>query len=323
MAMRIAGIRASSDLMHTPTRKRCKKLERVWQAAKRQLSREEVPEYLREAYGPFITGNFRGELSLDATCLTIFTLHNETANIWSHLLGFLLMVGLLVQFVLTPAPLMSSCGNAGCAAVRWPLVLFVCGALYVLGVSTLVHLMCCMGRRVYTRMWKYDYTAISVVMWTMYVPWCWYIFDCQPARVKLIYVAVSGCLATMCVVIGLSDRFQAPTYHALQPVCFCLLGLVGLAPMIHGCVLFWGTAPPVRAAFGLTMLQLVCNAVGAALFSTRVPERFFPGRLNVCGHSHFLMHLLVICSFVAYYYACLLLWHWRSQIGGCTYACAR
>ena len=42
----------------------------------------QVPEYLKESYGPYITGGYRRELSFRAALLTLFRVHNESVNIW-------------------------------------------------------------------------------------------------------------------------------------------------------------------------------------------------------------------------------------------------
>ena len=43
----------------------------------------EVPEYLRE---PFITGGYRAHLTFREALMSILEIHNETAQIWTHLL---------------------------------------------------------------------------------------------------------------------------------------------------------------------------------------------------------------------------------------------
>jgi adiponectin receptor len=263
-----------------------------------------VPEYLQEAYGPYITGGYRSELTLRAALMTLFTIHNESGNIWSHILGFFVMVGFGSYFIF-------STSEYDHEAPRWPHVLYIIGSLYVLAVSTTAHLLCCMGRKAYTMVWKFDYSAIAVVMWSMYVPWCWYIFACDTPVIKAVYIGVSGILALSCVALGLSDTFQDPKYHHLQPACFCLLGASGLAPMLHAALWFWSVWN-VKIALLLTAMQMLCNLIGAVLFSTRFPEKYFPGKLNAWGHSHFIMHILVVIAFVCYFYAGLLLWQWRS-----------
>ncbi|KAE8654474.1 hypothetical protein F3Y22_tig00117048pilonHSYRG00354 [Hibiscus syriacus] len=65
------------------------------QTFKRKLLRyEELPGYLQD--NEFILDYYRSEWPLKETMLSVFLWHNETLNIWTHLGGFLIFVGLTV-----------------------------------------------------------------------------------------------------------------------------------------------------------------------------------------------------------------------------------
>ena len=194
---------------------------------------------------------------------------------------------------------------------KWPIYIYLCGAMYVMIISSSAHLFCCMGKKVYNCVWKFDYTAITVVMYTMYYPWVIYIFH-YDKFITAIYLSVTGVVAVIMFILGLSNVYQNPKYHSLQPLMFLLFGFCGLAPMIHSAILFW-TSVYVRYAFYLTFLQLFLNLIGGLSFSFRFPERFFPGKLDILGNSHHIMHFAVIGAFVAYYYASLALWKMKKN----------
>ncbi|KAH6819244.1 heptahelical transmembrane protein2 [Perilla frutescens var. frutescens] len=69
-------------------RKKAVELER------RLLKYEELPEYLKD--NEFITSHYRCEWPLKDVVLSVFSLHNETLNIWTHLIGFVIFLGLTV-----------------------------------------------------------------------------------------------------------------------------------------------------------------------------------------------------------------------------------
>ena len=58
----------------------------------RLVSYEELPEYMKE--NEFILNHYRSEWPLLHAFLSVFSWHNETINIWTHLLGFFLFLGL-------------------------------------------------------------------------------------------------------------------------------------------------------------------------------------------------------------------------------------
>lgn len=60
----------------------------------RLVSYEELPEYMKE--NEFILNHYRSEWPLLHAFLSVFSWHNETINIWTHLLGFVLFLGLTV-----------------------------------------------------------------------------------------------------------------------------------------------------------------------------------------------------------------------------------
>lgn len=61
----------------------------------RLVKYEALPEYLKD--NEFITDYYRCEWPLKDIVLSIFSVHNETLNIWTHLVGFLIFLWLMVM----------------------------------------------------------------------------------------------------------------------------------------------------------------------------------------------------------------------------------
>ena len=62
----------------------------------------EVDEFYRS--NPFILSGYRDKITYFGCLKSVLVLHNETINIWTHLLGFLFFVGLFLRDILFLIP---------------------------------------------------------------------------------------------------------------------------------------------------------------------------------------------------------------------------
>ncbi|KAK6942336.1 AdipoR/hemolysin-III-related [Dillenia turbinata] len=70
------------------------KLKTKTETMKKLLKYEELPEYMKD--NEYILDHYRCEWPLKDVIFSVFAWHNETLNIWTHLGGFLVFVGLTV-----------------------------------------------------------------------------------------------------------------------------------------------------------------------------------------------------------------------------------
>ena len=67
------------------------------------LKYEECPQYLKS--NPYIRTGYRSDQTWRQCLRSVVSLHNETLNIWTHLLGFVFFLSLLLwDFISPPAP---------------------------------------------------------------------------------------------------------------------------------------------------------------------------------------------------------------------------
>ncbi|XP_065874133.1 heptahelical transmembrane protein 4-like isoform X1 [Euphorbia lathyris] len=69
--------------------------KRLWKKVKYQLVEyHSLPAYLRD--NDYVVGYYRSEWPLKQALLSIFSIHNETLNVWTHLIGFFLFLSLTI-----------------------------------------------------------------------------------------------------------------------------------------------------------------------------------------------------------------------------------
>jgi adiponectin receptor len=79
----------------------------------------------------------------------------------------------------------------------------------------------------------------------------------------------------------------------------------------HKLLLYGGRQEAVVTA-GFEALMGTLYGLGAAVYALRVPERWFPGRFDLVGHSHQLFHLFVIAGAYAHYLGGVEYLRWRD-----------
>ncbi|XP_030498279.1 heptahelical transmembrane protein 4 [Cannabis sativa] len=69
--------------------------KRLWKKVRYQLVEfHSLPAYLRD--NEYIIGHYRSEWPLKQILLSIFSIHNETLNVWTHLIGFFIFLSLTI-----------------------------------------------------------------------------------------------------------------------------------------------------------------------------------------------------------------------------------
>ncbi|XP_007047565.2 PREDICTED: heptahelical transmembrane protein 4 [Theobroma cacao] len=88
--------------MTVETTEKCKvcyskegKGKKLWKKVKYQLVEyHSLPGYLRD--NEYIVGHYRSEWPMKQVLLSIFKIHNETLNVWTHLIGFFIFLSLTI-----------------------------------------------------------------------------------------------------------------------------------------------------------------------------------------------------------------------------------
>ncbi|XP_014663742.1 PREDICTED: adiponectin receptor protein-like [Priapulus caudatus] len=272
------------------------------------VSHHALPKWLKD--NDFLLHGHRPQLDSFKECFkSVFAIHTETGNIWTHLLGFLTFIVGAIYFVTRPS-----------LEVQWQekvvFSVFFIAAIVCLGFSWLFHTVYCHSERVGKFFSKLDYCGIAVMILGSFVPWLYYSFYCRTTP-KMVYMISISVLGLASIIVSLLPKFGEPEYRPLRAGLFLALGLSGVVPAIHFCISDGFYMAVTLGAFGWLVLMALLYIVGALLYAMRIPERFFPGKCDIWGQSHQIFHIFVVAAAFVHYHGVSKLATYRLTIGDC------
>ncbi|XP_040442849.1 progestin and adipoQ receptor family member 3 isoform X2 [Falco naumanni] len=228
---------------------------------------EQIPVFLKD--NPYITDGYRAYLPSRLCLKSLFILSNETVNIWSHLLGFILFftLGIYDLTAVLPAAGASREDFVICSVCLFCFqVCMLCSVGY--------HLFCCHRSEKTSRRWMaLDYAGISIGILGCYVSGVFYAFYCN----------------------NIHPSYLTQQWHRLRSIIFCSVSGYGIIPTIHWVWLNGGIGASIVQEFAPRVVVMYFIAAVAFLFYiSKVPERYFPGQLNYLGSSHQVWHILAV-----------------------------
>lgn len=140
----------------------------------RTLRARECPKYVREFC---ITSGYRRKLSYGACINSWFWLHNESVNIWSHLLGFLIFFYFFCHTLAAPPPEVDS------HLEQLPIVIQLISYQYCMLSSTLFHTFSCHSETAHNDWLQRDHFGILFALFGTYVSFICDSFECRPVGI--------------------------------------------------------------------------------------------------------------------------------------------
>ncbi|XP_073289601.1 heptahelical transmembrane protein 3 [Primulina huaijiensis] len=310
---------------------------------------ESLPEYLKD--NEFIRDYYRCEWPLKDVFLSVFSLHNETLNIWTHLVGFLIFAW-LTAVSLTEEMTMENFtarlfweGNDGWLKTTtmnqssssdaffsdsharhfskspllgeisiplWPWFVFLGGAMVCLIFSSTSHLFSCHSRRFYYFFWRLDYSGISLMIVGSFFAPLYYTFLDHPYW-RFLYLSSIALIGILVVTTLLAPSLSTGDYRGFRAALFLCMGFSGVIPATHG-VLLHCDHPQVIASLGYEIAMGTLYGLGAVFYVTRIPERWKPGAFDIVGHSHQIFHVFVVAAALTHCAATLIIMEWRRGL---------
>lgn len=264
-------------------------------AADRLLTYDELPLQWRD--NPYIIRGYRFTQTYADCVYSLVRVHNETCNIWTHLVGFFVMLGL--AFCHLPTTL--SWRNSS-TMDRITLVVFLVAAMKCLVCSAVWHTFSGIAR---VKMKKnfacVDYTGITVLIAASILTTEYTALYCN-STARTVYMAVTagcGIGGAMFTWMPSFDRKESRVKRIVFFVSFAVAGLLGFlhAAWYHGLTETFLFYLPV-------FKSLACYGCGVIIYSFLIPERWCPGGIfDYFGMSHNLWHISVFGGIYYHYIA--------------------
>ncbi|XP_029299150.1 membrane progestin receptor alpha-B-like [Cottoperca gobio] len=249
----------------------------------------EVPYYFRERY--VCTGYRPINQNWRYYILSLFQRHNETVNIWTHLLAFaviLIKFGQLaetVDFVSDPH--------------SWPLLILILSSLIYSAFSVAAHLLGGKSELCHYSFFFLDYVGVAQYQYGSAIVHFYYAVDeglhrhvhgiFMPAATILSSLSCLGCC------YGKYCNHSLPTWvrKVFQVVPSALAYMWDSSPVAKRLIL-WSTASNDPAAI-FHFCQVAFFLSCTFFFTCPLLERCLPGRCDFVGQSHQIFHVFLSC----------------------------
>ena len=214
---------------------------------------------------------------------SLTTLHTESINVHTHLIGASLFASQLVRELLT-SPTSAA-----------PLLPFLISAITCLSASSAFHLFSNHSAVVAANLNQVDFACISLLIWGSFVSSLYYGFTCD-AHLRNAYIAMITTIGLTCFYVSLKPNFRTSIWRPFRSSMFAAMGLSAVFPVLHGTWSYGLSNLADMIALKWLVLQGALYLIGASIYAMRVPERWYPGKCDVFGQSHQIFHVLVVAA---------------------------
>ena len=252
---------------------------------------DKVPKHLQT--NSFILNGYRYDLSWSECATSFFFFHNETLNIWTHLIGFAVFTWYLIRDFITSNPNENLLLTASIDDYL-VLLFYIVSILFCMTASTMLHLFSGCSAKSYKTCLQLDLWGIILATLASFVSGLHLLFKCH------LYTRVFYQLATV-VLIMIVVMHRAPKHdNVIDSAGFVAVSLTGFVPLFHG-VYINGWRPDALYFVENIIVFYFLLGVGIFFFLTKVPERFAPGYFDYLGASHQLWHIFSLVAFCWWY----------------------
>jgi adiponectin receptor len=256
---------------------------------------EELPTWYQD--NPFIRSGYRPVSYSSSTCLYSWTfLHNETLNIFTHLIPAIL--SLVAQISIQV--MISSHFPRASREDRLIFSLYILSATVTLVLSTGYHTFMNHSFQVSSLWLRIDYVGILTLILGSFFSGIYVGYYSEPILLWTYWTMIIT-LSVITSILVLHPRLQGLPYRGIRTTAFVATALSGFAPIANGLWLYGWEEMWVRSGMSFWLLEGICYGIGAFFFATRIPESILPGKFDILFGSHQIFHVMVVVASIVHF----------------------
>ena len=254
------------------------------------LQYNELPEWYQE--NPHIVNGYRPPNTLNNftdIIHTLFSLHNETFNIWSHIIGVFYFISIFISIYFEEI------------ALHYKLVLMGYSLCMVNGLicSVMYHTFMCQSHEIYKQCMVCDYQGIVINIFAGGSIFIFCAFQPHTIIIPSLYILIMFCILLLISKLIRNNEWDLPKNKLNRTIIFIMNGLSIVVPAIHA--LYINTI--TRYVVDSILVVILIKLIGALFYGFRYPEIKYSNRImDYIGNSHNFMHIFLLSSSTLHFY---------------------
>ena len=249
------------------------------------LSYEDLPEWYKD--NNFLKKGYRKHNeSIIYYIKSLFKIHNELINIYTHLIPAIVFFFLIIY-----SNIYNIVGNN--IGDNIVLNIFLISDFICFLFSSIMHTFYPYSEKIANILSRLDYFGISLAILGFYTIFIYYAFYCHEL-IQIIYYIISYLLGILTIMITCFSKYSdLNDYKYIRAIIFCLFTLSILIPIFHR--IFEVYDNEAKIILELKYSTLTALFVGLSLFFyiSKIPERFInKNYINYIFTSHQIFHIL-------------------------------
>ncbi|XP_067930224.1 progestin and adipoQ receptor family member 3-like [Watersipora subatra] len=267
---------------------------------------EEIPRFLKG--NPYIRKGYRVNLPASHCFSSLLVWNNESINVWSHLLGFVLFSGAMFTDCLT-----TSTKGVTLIDCFYNILGLLCFMICML-LSAGFHLFYCHSKKACRRWLAMDLAGISIGLIGCYLPGVHLAFYCHQSW-RHFYLFVVFLLGVISFGLQLHPRFLSNAWGHYRMLLYSCIAGYGVIPAVHWIYLSGGFHTDiVQIFYGKIVMIYILALLAVGFYVTKFPECLFPGKMDYIGSSHQWWHIIVVVAFMYWHNAGLIILQYRIDV---------